>query len=804
MTHTVLPHEVPALLDRFPDARCLSLDCFDTLLWRDCHAPVDLFTALPGVARAQRVGAEGAARKARALAGKGTEVSLAEIHARLHPNGSAAGRAQSAAEELAAEARHCHGFAPVVALMQAAKARGMEVVIVSDTYLDAAQLRALIAAAAGANVAALIDQVFCSSKFGLSKGAGLYGQVLKKLRHAPHEIVHLGDNFHADVEGVAPLGVNAVHLVQFADEVRQRLRLEASADALLHPHCAPKARALQPHRAALSLAEPLCGDAAERLGASVLGPVFHAFHHWLDGEAAALEAAHGGRVHKLFLMRDGYLPLRVHRELGGTDGHELEISRFTATAAHFTSDAAITAFVEDEIGLRPTTLARQMLLPEERIASLLEPLSMEDGTQALLKETRTGPFRKALLRASRAFADRLQAHLRATCKPQAGDTLMLVDLGYNGTVQNRVAALLASRLKVHVAGRYLVLREKEVTGLDKRGLIDARHYAPEVLEGFCANVALLEQLCTKAQGSVVDYTPDGTPLRGPNDIKQQQSAVREAVQQGCLAFQRAARNAVVRTPCDHAPAMWREAAASVLARAMFLPLPAELAVVEAFEHDVNLGTQQTVPLFDRAVAARGLKQRGLFYMNGAERMLLPAEIDREGLATRLSLMVHRLFDPPFAYSDFGQGGVALDVTLVDPASGQVARRQVQATPTHDGFYTAAIPVGEGRFAVAAHIGQLAEWFEVESAVHVPVADFISGKHEALRRETVAHAAPEGIGRMADRLWHSPAADGHLLFPPPADSRDEPVLLALTFRPLVLRQTRAAAGQTTPAAERTVA
>lgn len=804
MTHTVLPHEVPALLDKFPDARCLSLDCFDTLLWRDCHLPVDLFAGLPGVSRAQRVGAESAARRARVLAGKGSEVSLAEIHARLQPNGSAAERAHAAAEELAAEARHCHGFAPVAALMQAAKGRGMEVVIVSDTYLDSGQLRDLIAAAAGPDVAGLIDQVFCSSKFGLSKGAGLYAQVLKKLRHRPREIVHLGDNFHADVEGVAPLGVNAVHLVQFAEEVRQRLRLEASADALLHPHSAPKVRALQPHRAALALADPQCTDDAERLGSAVLGPVFHAFHHWLADEAAALEAAHGGRVHKLFLMRDGYLPLRVHRELGGVDGHELEISRFTATAAHFASDAAITAFVEDEIGLRPTTLARQMLVPEERIATLLEPLSMEDGTQALLKETRTGPFRKALLRASRQFADRLEAHVRATCNPQPGDVLLLVDLGYNGTVQNRAAALLASRLKVHVAGRYLVLREKELTGLDKRGLIDARHYAPEVLEGFCANVALLEQLCTKAQGSVVDYAADGTPQRGPNDIKQRQSAVREAVQQGCLAFQRAARNAVVRTPCDHGEAMWRQAAASVLARAMFLPLPSELAVVEAFEHDVNLGTQQTVPLFDRDVAAQGLKQRGLFYMNGAERMLLPAEIDREGLATRLSLMVHRLFDPPFAYSDFGQGGIDLPVTLVDPASGQVARRTVQAAPTHDGFYTAAIPVGEGRFAVAAHIGELAQWFEVERAVHVPVADFISGKHEALRRETVAQAAPEGIDRMAERLWHSPAADGHLLFPPPAASEGTPQLLALTFRPLVRRETRLAEGHTTPAAERAVA
>lgn len=802
MTHTVFPHEVARLLDRFPAARCLSLDCFDTLLWRDVHAPVDLFAAMPGVSRAQRVAAEAAARKARVLAGRSGEVTIGEIHARLLPNASAASREQSVADELLAEARHCHGFAPAIALMRDAKVRGLEVIIVSDTYLDASELRHLIAAAAGEDIAALIDQVFCSSKFGLSKAAGLYGQVLRKLRHQPGEIVHLGDNFLADVEGVAPFGVSTVHLAQFSDEVRQRLRLEASADALLHPAETDCARALQPHRAAIAMVEPQLDDAAARLGATVLGPVFHAFESWLANEAATLAAAHGGTVHWLFLMRDGYLPFRVHGQRNGGSGHELELSRFTATAAHFTTDAAISAFVEEELGLRPATLARQMLLPEERIASLLAQLSMEEGSRALLKETRKGPFRKTLLRASRAFADRLVAHVRRTCNPAKGDVLMLVDLGYNGTVQNRAGPLLAQRLGCHVAGRYLVLREMELPGFDKRGLIDARHYSPEALDGFCANVALLEQLCTKPQGSVIDYQADGTPIRGTNEIKGAQSAVRERVQEGCLSFQRAVAHATVRPPVPHTEAMWRKAAASVLARAMFLPLPGELAVVEAFEHDVNMGTAQTVPLFDRAIARRGLRQRGLFYMNGADRMLLPAEIDGEGLATRLSLMTHRLFAPPFAYTDFSGGGLDLPVTLIDAASGTVARRTVAAAPTHDGFVTATIPVGEGRFHVAAALGALCEWFELEQALFVPVAEFVSGKHESLRREIVAEPIAEGIERQDVRLWHCPGTDGHLLFAPPPYCADTPLLLALTFRPLALRSALAAAS--IPHTERAVA
>jgi len=806
VTLSVHPHEVADLLDRFPAAHCLSLDCFDTLLWRDCHAPVDLFAAMPGVSRAQRVGAETVARKARALAGKGGEVAIAEIHARLLPTADVAARQASVAAELAAEARHCHSFAPVVALMRAARSRGLQVVIVSDTYLDEGQLRTLIAAAAGAEVAALIDQLFCSSSYGMGKGQGLYARVLKKLRHRPDQIVHLGDNYRADIDGVAPLGVNAVHLAQFSDEARQRLRLEASADALLHRAALNLPCALQPHRAALALAEPQAADAAERLGTAVLGPVLHAFEQWLQAEAQDLSARHGGRVHWLFLLRDGHLAHRVHAAaMPAEPGHALEISRFTATAAHFSNDAVITRFVEEELGLRPETLARQMLVRQARIDQLLGPLSLEEGSLALLAESRKGPFRKSLLRQSRALADRMEAHVRQTCNPAPGDVLLLVDLGYNGTVQNRVARLLEQRLGVHVAGRYLLLREQELTSLDKRGLIDARHYPAELLDGLCANVALLEQLCTKAQGSVIDYAPDGTPIRTANDIKDRQSAVREAVQAGCLAFQRAAAVAVLRPPADHAEAMWRQAAASVLTRAMFLPMADELAVVEAFEHDVNMGTAQTVPLFDRTVAADGLKQRGLFYMNGAERMLLPAEIAGEGLATSLSLMVHRLFAPPFAYSDFGGKGLDLAVTLIDPVSGQVAARSVPAAPTHLGFFTATVPVGESRFAVAAHLGALAEWFELDRAVFVAVDDFVSGKHESLRREYPAEAVTEGIHRQAACLWHSPGAQGHLLFMPPAQTVATPLLLALTFRPLVLREPLAPAAHIAqPHAERATA
>ncbi|UYY59655.1 hypothetical protein LZ586_06110 [Sphingomonas sp. S2-65] len=90
--------------------------------------------------------------------------------------------------------------------MREAKRRGGRIVIVSNTCPSEAQLRGLIAAAAGENFAGLVDRLFCSSVYGKSKREGLYELVLKELGVQPDEILHIGDNPVADVGGSPRLG----------------------------------------------------------------------------------------------------------------------------------------------------------------------------------------------------------------------------------------------------------------------------------------------------------------------------------------------------------------------------------------------------------------------------------------------------------------------------------------------------------------------------------------------------------------------------------------------------------------------
>lgn len=803
MSDTILPHDLPQALERAPSGvKVLSLDCFDTLLWRDCHAPTDVFAGLEHVTTGQRIVGETRARKVEAFRCQRSEIGIGAIYAQAMPNADDAARAAAVADELTLEARACYAFAPTVELMRAAKARGLDVIIVSDTYLDAEQLGALIAQAAGEEVAGLIDRIFASSAHGISKTQGLLAKALKEMKCTPQEFLHIGDNREADYKSARALGIPALHLLQFGEATRKRLRLERSCQQLAGG-MPGTVRALMPHRPLIALEEPQVEDAAEALGMSVLGPVFHGFDRWLRAEADALADTladkASGTVHWLFMLRDGHLPHIVH-QAGGEAASiaQVEISRFVAIAASLTSSEAYKRQFAAEADLNPTTLARQMLLEEDEIAGLIgDPQSdaeRADASRKLQAELRSGRRQKLTRKRSRDRADRLIAHVRAACDPQPGDVLMLVDLGYNGSAQDRIDALLSEAFGVHVAGRYLLLREMAATGLDKKGLIDARHYDAELLEAMCGNVAVLEQLATCAIGSVVDFTDAGEPIRASGSIKGAQSDVRERVQEGVLRFARAAVDPpVIRCADQYAERGWREAALSCLMRFMFLPDARELEVLERFEHDVNLGSRRMVPLFDPDHAREGMRRRGLFYMKGSSRMFLPAEIEQEDIHTRLSLLVQNRFGLGLSYSDGAGEEIAISAFYLDKDN--ASRTTVHAHPTHQGFYAARLPVAQHTKGIGLQVGSVFEWFELASVTASPIASLrgSSLNDEAPRQVT---ARFEGVTEHAPGLHEcaDPAAT-MLVIPPPPPESGEPHMIEVVLRPLRRRTGSSASSNT---------
>ncbi|MEP1422151.1 MAG: HAD family hydrolase [Erythrobacter sp.] len=800
-SYAILPHELPSALGRVGEGiKVLSLDCFDTLLWRDCHSPSDLFAALPDLSVGQRIVGEQMARKAEATLKQRTEVGIEAIYEHAMPGADVAVRSEAVMRELDTEARNCFAFAPTVELMRNAKAHGHKVVIVSDTYLSARQLQKLIESAAGMQVAELIDRVFVSSEAGISKSQGLLQKVMKTLKVRPSQVLHIGDNRTADFEASRALGVPALHLVQFSETAKQRLRLERACQQLVgdaQDRPRDEARGLMPHRNVLASEEPKATGRETALGMTVLGPVFHAFDQWLRAEAEALEKERGGRVHWLFMLRDGYLPHRVH-EVGGTAPSTalVEISRFVAVAASLTTKEAYTKYFATELGRKPSTLARQMLFTEDEITQIVgvdaTDHDMLGGSHRLADELKKGRRQKIIRRRARERADRLIAHVRDRVNPEAGDTLMLVDLGYNGSAQSHLDGLLTKAFNCHVAGRYMLLRELAATGLDKRSFIDERQYDLDLIDALCSNVAVLEQLATCELGSVKDFTPEGEPIREEVGVKGAQSEVRGKVQAGVLRYVKAVQTMpAIRQECSHAARALCSGALGVLSRFMFLPQAGELGVLKAFEHDVNLGSERMVPLFDQALAKESLKRRGLFYMKGSQRMFLPAELEGEDINSRLSLMVQKRFGLGLTYSDTSQGSIAIPAFFMGRTDS--AQSTVHAQPTHEGFYSARVPIPAGVESIALTIGSVFEWFELGS-ICISSIDSLKGENESEERIEEISAQFDGLKAHAPGILECTGTAAFLLVKAPHQSDEsaaekvEPKMIEIVMRPLIRRKT----------------
>ncbi len=782
MQFTVRAFEIETLLDRAPEGiEVLSLDCFDTLIWRNTHAPTDVFAdlALPGGGIEPRTWGETQARK-RAWSKHGhRDVKLDTIYRHMLAGSDEETIAAAMARELEIEANHAFAFAPAVELLRRAKARGLRVVIVSDMYFAEDQLRRHIALAAGEDVLALIDHVFVSCEHGEGKNDGLFNIVMNTLGVTGDRILHVGDNRRADYESAVKHGLHAAHLLQFDDDAGARLRMEAATALMLDSQAGISRPLAQPHRAQIALRSS--ADPAYALGHDVMGPALHAFSLWLKAELDTLSAAAGRPVRPLFVMRDGYLPYRVFDALYPDAGAStVEISRFVALRASIADEESLDRYLDEWLDRIPIrSLGKQLMLFENEYAKYLKGDASEEQRKAFAKFVRSPEMRRKIFTRRAGFLKKLVAHLERAGVRQ-DDAVCLVDIGYNGTVQNFLTPVLREAMNLDVSGRYIFLREKQVSGLDKKGMLDVRNFDYRTLHALSRSIVVVEQLCNIEQGSTIDFEADGTPVREKVDAKAAHNASRAIVQDGALAFAREAGRGIVRKPHSDDLESRCRAAAATLARLFFLPSAGEVKVFESFVYDLNMGTSATEMLLDAERGSQGLRRRGLTFYNDHIPQFMSAELQSQGLPVSLANFVASRFKMDLRSTDFEVGGIpvpAIFATATDQATAELT-----AYPTAEGYYRLRVPVGRQRPTVAIQFGRIAEWLQIEEVSYTRVSDMVPGKEHS-KTFAAAHVT-DAMDQGAPGLYRAqPAA---LLMVPPPDV-DEPVMLSIVFRPVVARK-----------------
>ena len=204
-----------------PKTKVISFDVFDTLVLRPFWKPADLFMFLDREASYLfntadiirfsefRKCAEQEARDEVQKRGK-EDLTFTDIYKYLEENSPFPKEILDALmqKEKDLEQRFCYARKSTQQLLNAAVNAGKKVIAVSDMYLTADFIRAILEHCGITQ----IERIFVSGDVGLTKRTGhLYEYVAKEMNVSYQEMVHIGDNAKTDVKVPKKMNIRAFY-----------------------------------------------------------------------------------------------------------------------------------------------------------------------------------------------------------------------------------------------------------------------------------------------------------------------------------------------------------------------------------------------------------------------------------------------------------------------------------------------------------------------------------------------------------------------------------------------------------------
>ncbi len=710
----------------------LSLDIFDTLVWRTVPEPVDAFGLLghrfaalgklpshmpvPVFARLRQE-AEVKARQRLAPGAAAPEISLVEIYEQVPSHVLDGDPIELARLEVEFEKSITLPDLDVVELAEWAHGEGVPIVLVSDTYYGESELRYILDRDPFLDLD--VKRIFTSSEHGVGKASGLYRIVLDALGVPPGRVLHVGDHLEADVRAAQREGMRTAHfetLPEPLDDVLHREGLSAAGRATRgRPALDPEEgdaglTALRSKVLSRTEGSQLAEAAVDywRFGAVVLGPVFTAFAEWVHQRAQA-----EGVSVVYCMMREGeFLGRLVNGARRYLDSPVL--ARTVWVSRHVCSRAAIFQCSEEEL----SGFLRRRRSPTVRevceslgvgLADLPELHSEADGRldDADLRRrfihhlTRRDDLRATVVAGAAELRNRLVTHFTNSVE-SSDEKVLVVDLGWGGSIQTYLQKVLAgSGLGVHLRGLYLLTNssavERILEGLDAEGFLAQGGFPETPARWIGRSPEILEQVCMTDVGSLAGFTEDGEPVTDPASQSPVQMLQRVAVQKGILAFQEEwARYASLRPRGGRA--LWEAARPLLLnavARFVASPTAREAMMFGDWLHDENYGSEaaESVLMADLAHSLR--------YMTPEQFLALPmtrvywpsglAALHNPALAAAATALEEGLV-PPEAFRpaepahavvsiDSGRGfGAGMSVSHTVRRSGPCFLRQEITTP----------------------------------------------------------------------------------------------------------------------------
>lgn len=633
----------------------LSLDVFDTLVWRIVPEPVDAFLLLgrrlhdlghlsPHVpvelfARLR----ERAERRARARipAGEIPEVRLEAIYDEMPTHlFDGLGPGALAREEVALEHSIIFPDLEVARLAQVAQDRhGARVVLVSDTYFSPAQLRKVVDCEALAELT--IDEVFTSSQHKVNKSTGLFDVVLDTMKVKPGEVVHVGDHPESDVAAAGRAGIHAVGFERLSEPVRSVLQREGvirtgDRDTSVSPvdhRCGDLGLTALRSKSAHWAGGPAAGgptSAYWHFGSLVLGPVFTGFAEWVHRRAHA-----EGATTVYCLMREGEFLSRLVNGAGQYLGSDVRAVPLWLSRSVCSRASIFEASVEElELFLQrrnaPTVrelcqtlgvgLAQVPELFDQADGRLDQPELRHRTLAALAGHPEV---QASIVAHSAELRQRLVDYVLKTVGPDS-ERVVMVDLGWGGTIQAYLdRALAGAGVGIETIGLYLLTNdaasERTLDGVRVEGFLAAGGLPERAVRWVIRSPEIIEQICMHDEGSLEGFTDDAEPVRAEAKQSPVQMLQRSAVQRGILHFQQSwARYAeVIPTHQRMLDGQARDLLLRMLLRFVVAPTAEEATLFGTWSHDENYGSSGDEQVLTGELA------RSLRYMTPKQFLELP-------------------------------------------------------------------------------------------------------------------------------------------------------------------------------------
>ena len=750
----------------------LSLDCFGTLLWRKTATPKDVFYDLQhyptfqshGITALARIHAEELARKIKMLEFGTDEVTLRDIYCTF-PSLTAEQIDTLIEDELSAEIEASYAFPRVIELIRIAHARGIKVVLMSDTYFEENQLQHILVNTLPEDVMTAIDEIFCSCEFGLSKQTGLFSQMLAKVKEPAQTILHIGEDSEADARAAADVGCEAIRFLHYDNHVVEMMRMQIAAATVVDPRIRHTRSPYHPYKGLIADSSWFVEEPASLIGYVSLGPILYAFSRFIYDEVEQMN--HAGMTPKvIFLLKNSYLPSLAFDALAGLQvSKTLHVSDFVATAASFfTREDLVHFLIETAKNEDLVNLTQQLLLPKEMAASIISMSNISEHPRAMMTQIilHDDDILQTILEQSAKYRARVAAYLQKQLEMGPEDQLLFVDIDdHECKMQRMLTSIFQEQRGIEVMYRYLILENTVDKPSSVRAMIDSSWCGDKTLEMIYAGVPALKEACAANEDSVVNYDDNGNPIFSKTIINHELQNKNKLYQSGCMNFveeiKSFLKDAVTSIPMH----MVREAAAVELVRRAFLPSRFELQCS---------GVSDTKE-------RRSALHRSMQFPEDSTEM-------RAGsLELALSLMTRRNYNLEFASEDLSLQQETIKVAIVRGQSNVSA--MMNAHPTHDGYFSLCIPAARD-VNMGILFGMNYSFVQIDCVELVDVAAFLNDANLTYAKDSLSQVKFNQMVSKGGKLFECMSQNSFLTTPPiPNDNKT--YVLRVVFRPIVMRE-----------------